>query len=104
MSITVSLMSKKEGSLKVFLDKYYAKETEVDNHVIEWIYVYRDPLKALDITEVALDNREDYNMSVWVQIEDEDIVEVTRKNRTKVINRIADQINHSGKVNCNTSV
>ncbi len=50
MILTVSLMSKEEGEIKKFLDKHYNK-SEADNSVIEWIYVYRDIDKGLNLID-----------------------------------------------------
>ncbi|NLY44044.1 MAG: hypothetical protein GX066_08785 [Clostridiaceae bacterium] len=74
-------MSKKKGEIKKFLDKHYEKESYADENVIEWIYVYRNIMQAMDMIDVAMDYREDNPISLWVQIDDDDIVEVTKQNR-----------------------
>ena len=54
MNITVSLMSKEKGEIKKFLDKYYGTESGVEEDIIEWIYVYRNAAKALDVVDVKI--------------------------------------------------
>ena len=93
MFVTVSLMSKNEGEIKRFLDHYFKKEMDIDNNVIEWIYVYRNAGRALDIMDIAMDNLEDYDISVWIQVEDDDIIEVTGKNRARMTSRILSKVN-----------
>lgn len=88
MSVKVSLMAKQQGELKKFFHCCYKKESDIDDDVIEWIYVFRNALDACDIIDIAMDNYNDYDISVWMQIEDDDIMEVTTKNRTKIINEI----------------
>jgi len=95
MSITVSLMSKQQGELKSFLDSYFNKDTGIDDDVIEWIYVYRNAADALDIINAAMDNDEKNHISVWMQIEDDDIIEITKRNRSKITNRVLNMINIS---------
>ncbi|WHH59106.1 hypothetical protein [Petroclostridium sp. X23] len=92
MLVTISIMSKKRGEIKKFLDKYFDKETDVDDSVIEWIYVYRNVIKAMNIIDVVMDNISDYNISLWVQLGDEDIVEVNSKNKHKIIDEIANTL------------
>lgn len=96
MLITVNLMSKKEGEIKRFLSKYFEKESAIDENVIEWIYVYRNVVKALDVIDSVMDNYSDYNISLWVQVGDEDIVEVTKYNRTKLTAKILKSTENAG--------
>ena len=88
MNITISLMSNEQGEIKKFLDTYFEKETEVEDNVIEWIYVYRNANKALDMMDVTLDNLDDYRLSLWIQIEDDDIIEVNKNNRAKITTKV----------------
>lgn len=97
MLVTVSMMSKKKGEIKRFLERYFKKQTDVDDNVIEWIYIYRNLLSALDMIDVVMDNYEDYRISLWVQLGDDDIIEVNHNNRDKVINEISRSLEASGK-------
>ncbi|MGE4282714.1 MAG: hypothetical protein AB7G87_03245 [Clostridia bacterium] len=97
MLVTVSMMSKKKGEIKRFLERYFKKQTDVDDNVIEWIYIYRNLLSALDMIDVVMDNYEDYRISLWVQLGDDDIIEVNNNNRDKVINEISRSLEASGK-------
>ncbi len=87
MMLTVSLMSKQEGEIKKFLDKHYNK-SEADDSVIEWIYVCRDIDKGLNLIDTIMDNNSKYNLSVWVKVDDDDIIEVTSNSRHKITNEI----------------
>ncbi|MDK2798458.1 MAG: hypothetical protein PWP27_38 [Clostridiales bacterium] len=88
MLITVNLMSQEKGEIKRFIDNYFEKESDVDTDVVEWIYVYRNSMEAADIIDVLMDNYNDYNISLWVQIDDEDITEVTKHNRSKIMSKM----------------
>ncbi len=87
MILTVSLMSKEEGEIKKFLDKHYNK-SEADNSVIEWIYVYRDIDKGLNLIDTIMDNKKKFNLSVWVKVDDNDIFEVTSNSRDEITKEI----------------
>lgn len=88
MLITVSLMSKKEGEIKRFLDSYYGKESDVDELVIEWIYVYRNEMQAISLIDTVMDNYDEYDLSLWIKIDDEDVIEVTKHSRTRITKEI----------------
>ena len=88
MLITVSLMSKKEGEIKRFLDCYSTEKSCVDDHVIEWIYVYRDAGEALDMMNAVMDHDDDYNLSLWVKVDEEDMIQVTKYSRAKITGEI----------------
>jgi hypothetical protein len=45
-------------------------------------------MEAADIIDVLMDNYNDYNISLWVQIDDEDITEVTKHNRSKIMSKM----------------
>lgn len=87
MSITVNLMSTKRGELKRFLDFYY-KTTQTDDDVMEWIYVYNSPKDAVRIINVFMEKSENFNISLWVQVGDDDIVAVGKSNKKSIIEKI----------------
>ena len=90
MLITVSLLSPILGEIKNFFDKYVQEECNIDNNVVEWIYVYHSPSDALNIIHLFLKHIGEYNLSLWVQVGDEDITEVRNSNKSDIIEKIKD--------------
>ncbi len=84
MAVTLSLMSSKQGELKRFFDNLFGYERHMDDNVIEWICVYRDRTKAIKCIDTVSCNLRDYNLSLWVKIGEEDIIEVTSRNIKKI--------------------
>lgn len=88
MSITVNLWSKKEGEIKRFLEKYYQDEVIMDEDVDQWSYVYREPLKSVDIISALMDNTHKYEIALGVQVNNGDLYPVTEENHNDVIKGI----------------
>ncbi len=86
--ITVSLMSNEKGELKKFFDNLFEFEPYMDDCVIEWICVYKDPVKSIKYIDKAMENLDDYKISLWVKIGEDDIVEVTKNNKKVIKNEI----------------
>jgi len=85
MSISVSLCSRKIGEIKSFLEKYYQKEIELDNDVGQWTYVYNRPLEAIDLITAVIDNNFEYNINLFIQVDEGDIHVVTSENCNDII-------------------
>lgn len=88
MSITVSLWSKKHGEIKRFLERFYQKETGIDEDVEKWIYVYNNPLKSTEIISAVLDNSDIFDIHLFIQINDGQLHYVTIENYNDIIKSI----------------
>ena len=88
MLITVNLLSPIVGEIKKFFSDYLETECNIDEYVVEWIYVYRDLPQALDVINLFMDHIEKYRISLWVQIGDDDIFQMKKRNREDVTEKI----------------
>ncbi len=88
MSITVSLWSKKKGEIKRFLKKFYQGEIMIEDDVEKWIYVYNKPLKSVDIISAVLDNNDDFEINLYIQVNEGLIHSVTIDNHNDIIKSI----------------
>jgi len=85
MSIIVSLWSRKQGEIKRFLEKYYEKEISMDEDVTQWMYVYNKPLESVDMISTVIDNKDKYDISVCIQVDEGDVHPVTYENHNDII-------------------
>ncbi len=85
MSVSIHLWSKEKGEIKKFLKKYYQKEIYMEEDIENWIYVYSKPLESIDIISTLMDNLEEYNISMYLQIDKYDVHNVTSQNYNDVI-------------------
>lgn len=87
MTVLINLMSRKRGELKKFINAYF-NSSQLDDDVLEWIYIYNDPADAINIIENFIENKSHYNISLWVQICDEDLIAVDKHNIGSIIKRL----------------
>lgn len=81
-------MSKNKGEVKRFLDFYFDEDTQTDDDVMEWIYVYNNTVDAVNIIECFIDNDEKFDVSLWVKIDGEELVRVKKCNIKSIIEKI----------------
>ena len=98
MSVTVNIMSNKEGEIKKFLNEILNRGSDVDNGIVEWIYIYRDMRQALKIVNTVSENYHNYDVSLWIQFDDDDIIKVTNDNIEVIKEKIQDKMNILGNV------
>ncbi len=85
MNVTVNLYSNKSGEIKGFLQKYYEKEINMDEDVGQWIYVYREALKAIDMISTVIDNSHKHQIGLFIQVDRGDIHTITNENCNDII-------------------
>ena len=88
MPIEVSLWTHKQGELKRFLERYYCKEIYMDEDVDRWVYIYNNPLDAVDIISAVMDNNDKYDISICIQVDQGDLHPVTTENHNDIIKGI----------------
>lgn len=83
MDVVVSLVSKQKGELSKFLKTFFY-DNSLDDDVTEWIYVYNKPKDAIGIIEKFMANKGNFNISLWVQIGEDDLT-IVNKGNMKII-------------------
>ena len=87
MCILVNLMTKKRGELKKFINNYFGSN-QIDEDVMEWIYIYNNSKDAVKIMNDFIGEKDKYDISLWVQVEDDDVVAVDEHNNDLIIKKI----------------
>ncbi|AUS95963.1 hypothetical protein CDQ84_02600 [Clostridium thermosuccinogenes] len=85
MAITVNLCSKSNGEIKKFLESYYEKQVNMDEDVGRWMYVYNKPLDAVDIICTVMDNKDKYNITMYIELDSGDVHPVTYENHNDIV-------------------
>jgi len=85
MVITVNLCSKSDGEIKRFLESYYEKQICMDSDVERWMYVYNKPLEAVDLISTVVDNSHKYDITMYIQVNAEELQPVTYENHNDII-------------------
>jgi len=85
VSITVSLWSKKRGEIKRFLERFYEREMDIDIDLEKWVYIYNKPLMSVDLISAVLDNNDDFDIYLFLQVNDGQFHFVTEENKNDII-------------------
>ena len=51
-----------------FLSKFLNKEINLDDN-LTWKYSYKNPVQATDIIGVFIDNKENFNINMWISLD-----------------------------------
>lgn len=95
MSITINLMSSKKGELKKFWETFDEGYHRVDDDVVEWIYIYNTPEDAVVTINDVMGKKSDFDISLWIQLGDDDLIAVNDYNCAKVVDGIYNFLNQS---------
>lgn len=85
MSVSVNMWSGIPGELRCFLEKYYEKEVDVNNHTGGWFFECSPPLESVDIISALMDNSEKYDIVMYVQVNNSELYRITEENYNDVI-------------------
>ncbi len=96
MQTFIRLYSNKKGEIQKFLNKFYLKkepfENDSNNNVnldtLEWQKNFENPVEITDIIGVFIDNSDDYKINMWVCLDEDILVNVTKNNVNELIRYI----------------
>ena len=84
MSTIVDIYSQTSNEIKSFLDKFYNTNTNLDSD-LKWEVTYNNPTEMADIISAYIDNDEKYNINMWISLDKDFFINVTRHNADKII-------------------
>ena len=84
MAYIVNLYSSKENEISSFLKKYYNENTFLENS-LKWEKTYDNPIDIADIIGLYIDNKDNYNLSLWISLDPECFICITDNNATEII-------------------
>ena len=84
MSVCVSLYSKDRNEISKFLNSY-DKNEETNPYILKWTKDYQNPIELADIIGVFIDNKEKYDINMWISLDDNFFINVTDNNANKII-------------------
>ena len=87
MNTFIRLYSNEQGEIKKFLDKFYEKKEEdlksfsnINNSSLEWEVFFSNPIDMANIIGVFIDNSETYKINMWVCLDKDILINVTKHN------------------------
>lgn len=85
MSISISLWSTVQGEIQRFLRKYYGKDVLIDNCSGSWVGEFINPLETIDLISALMDNIHNYNIAIYLHMENGYLHRITNENYNDVI-------------------
>ena len=84
MQAVVNLYSNKKGELNKFLSSFYNTNLEIYNN-LKWQKKYANPLELAEIIGTFIDNIEDYNISMWISLDKDVFISISKDNADDII-------------------
>ena len=84
MENTIDLYSMKEKEISRFLEKFLGKKVDLEND-LEWNKKYNNPIEMADIVGVFIENKDDFEINMWISIDEGFSINVTENNAEQII-------------------
>ena len=84
MQTIVNLYSTKKGEISKFLNNFYNKNITLQND-LKWEKNFENPIEIADIIGTFIDNKDIYNINMWVSLDKDAFINVTENNVDKLI-------------------
>lgn len=84
MSIIVNLYSEQKGEINRFLSKFYNNNLDLTD-TLKWEKKYINPIEIVDIIGAFIDNKDKYNINMWISLDKNIFVNVTEYNSDAII-------------------
>ena len=84
MMAFVNLYSKNKGELNNFLSKFYNNNLKItdDN---SWEKDFNNPVEIAELVGAYIDNNDNYNISMWICLDEGVLIKITNKNADDII-------------------
>ena len=84
MSTIVDLYSDKKGEISRFLNDFYKQNIYLNNE-LKWEKNFENPVEMADILGAFIDNKDLYNINMWISLDEDAFINVTEHNVDKLI-------------------
>lgn len=89
MKTFVKLYSNIEGEIKKFLEQFYFSTDEIlnsiDNKTLELEIDFENPIEMVDIIGTFIENKEKFQINLWICIDKDVLINVTSSNINELI-------------------
>ena len=89
MKTFVRLYSNTQGEIKKFLTQFYFTTDEILNSVedntLDLEIVFENPVEMADIVGTFIENKDDFQINLWLCIDEDVLINVTSNNVDEII-------------------
>lgn len=80
MKTFIKLFSNEKGEIARFLKHFYHQDVSNDDSLLEWEQSFENPIEMADIVGVFMDNVEDFHINLWVCLDQDILINITKNN------------------------
>ena len=84
MATIVNLYSEHKGEINNFLSSFYNNNLNLKD-TLKWEKKYSNPIEMVDIIGAFIDNKDKYNINMWISLDRNIFVNVTEYNSNAII-------------------
>lgn len=84
MNAIVKLYSNKSGEILEFLKHFLKNDINIVNDLL-WQKEYENPIEMVDLITALIENQEDYNINMWISLDKDVFINITKNNADEVI-------------------
>ena len=88
MNFSVNIYSENDNEIEKFLKDYYSSEEILINNKLYWNKNFSSPFDLIDLISVYIDNKEKYNINIWISLDSNVFISVTENNINHLIKYI----------------
>lgn len=88
MKTFIKLFSNKTGEISKFLEHFYSNNgvnIYINDSVLEWKKTFENPVEMAEIIGVFVDNIDDYKINMWICLDKDILINVTKNNVDELI-------------------
>lgn len=89
MKTFIKLFSNEKGEIFRFLDNYYSAFKDhllpSSYSILEWEESFENPIEMADMIGVFIDNIDDYKINMWISLDKDILINVTKNNVNDLI-------------------
>lgn len=87
MNFSINIYSNKNGEIRNFLEKFYSKKIVLVNELF-WNQNFNSPFEMIDIISCYIDNKDKFEMSIWITIDKNLFINISENNINQLIKYI----------------
>lgn len=93
MHSRVRLYSNQDGEIYKFLHAFFQNNINSEKnvfddmylHLLEWENIYSNPVEIADILGVYIDNKDCFNINMWINLDKNVFIKITENNADNII-------------------
>ena len=85
MNVEVNLYSPKSTEIYKFLSEFYNKNNISKKSCVKWAKKFDNPIEIADIIGVFIDNKEKFEINMWISLDEGTFINVTENNVNQII-------------------